>query len=847
MIVCHHFLMRDAVPGLLCALSLYAGICLGLQLESSAASDGLIDGVLLFSLAGSGVVFLLRSKRWLAFNLVLVIVACLGLVLGGDTVARIPKTSAVGLAGDGNSLVQVRARLLQPFAPPDPSTSDLLDRFQPQDENPLWQSRAELVAWVTPTEVIPCLGVVSISAPAAAHALQTGSVIQGCGWLTQILAPDNPGELDRRVFGWRNHLVGRIRMEVAPIVIEPASHFDRIRSRVQRWVDQNLTSSLGVNSQDPVRTLVVAMTTGRRLPGYGALRTRFANTGLSHFLAISGFNVAVLFAAVVVGMELLRVPGGLRGWVLATVGLGFLFVVDLEVSVLRAGVAGVMAGTSLALGRGWRADGLLAAAAIGTLIVDPWMAHNVGFQLSYAAVLALRYGSGPVDRVLGLLCPTINSRRAVWLVLFGRCVRLALAASLAAWLVSTPITLFAFGRMSPWCAVVSTVLGPLAALITVVASLASIIGGTPLVGWVAGLVLWASGWLFLWCVEMVEALPACTVVVDPFVWWWMLLALGSLCWLWIVPFGRQSLSRCGVIAVTLAVWMVAPILFVLHNTQPADTSDLDLRWVSLSIGDGSVHLLQSGGESILFDAGSISRSTIGSSVVVPALRSLGVVQLKAIVVSHPHLDHFSAVPEVVRTFPVGCVMVSESWKTIADSESAPGVLLDWLRLNGVPLVFLAQNDVFRQGPIQWRVLHPPRGFTPATINDGSLGVVLTHDSMAHRPVAVFWGDAQDQAIARYLNRADLVMPWAMELPHHGGWRPIAQQLCEWVRPSFVVQSTGPRRFLNDRFAETLKATTRGVTCRDGAIRFTLTPTTNPPAAKLERWGAGEWQELRPQS
>ena len=149
----------------------------------------------------------------------------------------------------------------------------------------------------------------------------------------------------------------------------------------------------------------------------------------------------------------------------------------------------------------------------------------------------------------------------------------------------------------------------------------------------------------------------------------------------------------------------------------------------------------------------------------------------------------------------------------------------------------------QQGPLVWRAIHPPKGFVPTAVNDGSLGFTVHHASLPDRPALLLLGDAQDQAIARCLARRDILRPWAMELPHHGGWRPIAQALCEWVRPDMVLQSTGQRRYARDRFDVVLRETPRGVTCRHGALRFTLDPSRQPQPARLERWVEGRWMPV----
>ena len=778
-------------------MALFAGSFLGLSLPRVDASDALVDAGCVVALLLVGLVWCLRCHRWVALALALLMCVVLGLIRAGHVVTRADEHDAVGALQDDPVLVRFQARLLQAPSPPDHANRDVLDAFQAAADEPRLQADATLVHLRDATTTVPTVGRVSLVMPGSESDLRAGDLVEGTGWLMPPVTNQNPGERDPRVGAWQRGWVGRLMLESTPTRVREAPWPMRARSWLQACADHNLLQALGEPPNSPVTTLVVAMTTGRQLPGYAALRQTFAATGLSHFLAISGFNVAVLFGVCGVCLEALRVPWWLRGWCLIITGVLFLVVVDVEVSVLRAGVAGVMAGTSLTFGRGWRGNGILAAAAIGTLLVDPWSARNVGFQLSYGAVLALRYGSGPVERCMVACWPKRWSMSEGWMLGSIRAMRLAFAASVAAWLVSTPITLLSFGSISPWCAVASTMLGPLAALLTVIASLVVVIGWLPLVGCLLGWPLWCLGWLFLYAVQWVGTWPLCMVVLMP-------PTSGPVC--------------------------------------PPPDPDV-LEWVALAIGDGSVHVIRCGGEVIVFDAGSISRSGAGSAVVVPALRALGVTRIQSIVVSHPHLDHYSAIPEIAQAIPVQQVVVTEAWSRIRDRTSGCGSLLAWLADHDVPVRCMVEGDTMHLGPLVWRAIHPPKGFVPTAVNDGSLGFTVHHASLPDRPALLLLGDAQDQAIARCLARRDILRPWAMELPHHGGWRPIAQALCEWVHPDMVLQSTGQRRYARDRFDVVLRETPRGVTCRHGALRFTLDPSRQPQPARLERWVEGRWMPV----
>ena len=821
--------MHDSGSGLLAAVLVFAGTCAGLAFPVRADADACADAVVFAAITMGATGWCLRTRGWWGCAAVMSIPAMLGFVVASTQMQRSPPTTATGLATAEPALVRVRATLVERFEPPDPADGDVLDRFQIDSGSPSWRARARLLAWLDPVREHEADGLVTLVAPGHVADLEPGDEVVGTGWLTAPRAAMNPGERDPLTTTWRRQLVGTVRMETPPERRVRGAWWWRLRSWIQRSVDDNLLSGMPGGGSDPVSTLVVAMTSGRQRTGYTALRSTFSNTGLSHFLAISGFNVAVLFGSARVAMELLRVPGSWRGWCLAALGFLFLVAVDVEVSVLRAGIAGVMSGASLALARGWRADGLLSAAAIATLLYDPWMAWNAGFQLSYAAVLALRYGSGPVERGLGAL------GMPAW-----RGLRLGFAASVAAWLASTPITLAWFGSVSPWCALTSTVLGPLAASLTVTASITAFLGWVPVLGTMLAHALWAQGWVFLKLVESVTLLPGCQWLPGCLPWWWAVVTLMCLASAWCALRPRSGAWWSSlVVPILLAVPACAGPERLERSCEPRPP---DVRWTSLAIGDGSVHLIESLGRAILFDAGSISTESAGSTVVVPALRALGVRSLDAVVLSHPHLDHFSAVPEVVRAFPVGRVMVTDLWKHVAP-ESGPATLLNWLHDRGTPVEFVAEGTTIEQGPLTWVALHPPAGFRPRAVNDGSLAFRIGHVGDPERPACLLLGDAQDESIARLMTRPDIRRPWAMELPHHGGWRPSAVELCRIVQPAHVLQSTGQRRFDRDRFGDALAGCWRGVTCRDGALRFSL--WLDEGRARLERWWRGAWRPVVP--
>jgi len=175
---------------------------------------------------------------------------------------------------------------------------------------------------------------------------------------------------------------------------------------------------------------------------------RFRTSGLSHLLAVSGANVAFVLA--LVGPVLRRSPRGTRLVVTLAVLAVFGAMTRWEPSVLRACAMAATAVLAAHLGRPARGVRVLSLAATLLLLVDPFLAHSVGFLLSCGASLGITLLSGPIARRLrgpAWLRESVGTTVAaqigvapVLLPVFGSIPLVALPANLLAVPLAGPLT-----------------------------------------------------------------------------------------------------------------------------------------------------------------------------------------------------------------------------------------------------------------------------------------------------------------------------------------------------------------------------------------------------------------------
>ena len=132
----------------------------------------------------------------------------------------------------------------------------------------------------------------------------------------------------------------------------------------------------------------------------------YADTGTTHIMAVSGLQVGLLFAALRWLLARLPLGGGVGRRRLLTAGLGlaliwsYAFLTGLSASVLRATVMF----TFVIIGQAWERQSslinTLSAAAFCLLLWNPYLLCDVGFQLSFLAVLSIVYLQPRISRWL---------------------------------------------------------------------------------------------------------------------------------------------------------------------------------------------------------------------------------------------------------------------------------------------------------------------------------------------------------------------------------------------------------------------------------------------------------------
>jgi competence protein ComEC len=164
------------------------------------------------------------------------------------------------------------------------------------------------------------------------------------------------------------------------------------------------------------------------------VRTDFRTTGLTHLVAVSGANVAIVAAAAFGLARALRLGLRSRTLLAGVAVVGFVILARPSPSVLRAAVMGVIGLAALATGRRRAGVPALAAAVLVLVLVEPSLATADGFVLSVLATGGLL-----------LVAPRLRDR---FVRVLPQWFAESLAVAVAAQLMTTPYIALRFSRVS---------------------------------------------------------------------------------------------------------------------------------------------------------------------------------------------------------------------------------------------------------------------------------------------------------------------------------------------------------------------------------------------------------------
>lgn len=585
--------------------------------------------------------------------------------------------------------------------------------------------------------------------------------------------PRNPHEFDYHKYALRQGIYyeGFIDQEHEVIVfrsevVTVGGAFTVLRLAIKMHFDTVLSSRSSA--------ILSALILGDKDEIDSTISTAFANTGVIHVLAVSGLHVGYVTLILVFIMGIFRLPYHFQ---MSAVIIGLLFYVMLTgaaASVMRASVMASLVIISKLLERKSDVYNLLSTAAFVILMIAPQQLYNIGFQLSFLAVLSIvslfpvfkkwvgKYLYQPHKAYNQILIPLID----LFLV------------SLAAQLGTLAMTVFYFHKVPVISLIANVVVVPLIG-VTVATGMSLLILGTlipPLA------ILWAATLegvidLMLWFVQLCASF-SWSYVSTPSIELYELGMLLIMCFTLAVLTPRQ----------TAIVWIIGIMLWININQWKALLEPPSLEVIVLDVGQGDALLIHTPqGKTVLVDAGlRFGGKDMGRDVIAPYMDSRGWRTIDLLVLTHPHNDHMGGAQYMIENYEIQKVLMPEIDYESYGYSQLRRCLKERDILTTAP--FAGEVDSTLK-PLYFRVMGPKRydpGSEPSNVNNTSLILQWFYGQAS----ILLPGDGEKSMEIDQLAFGPLLNSDVIKAPHHGSKTSSSKPYIHLVQAKHCLISLG---------------------------------------------------------
>ena len=649
--------------------------------------------------------------------------------------------------------------------------------------------------------------------------LKPGTLLQLVVKLNRPHGLSNPGGFDYEAFLFRNKILAKgyvrgeltaaLESEVDKTLPSPSVLIERLRFDIRNRL---LESSANARNTG----IVLALGLGESSLVSQSLWNQLRATGTTHLLVVSGLHVGMI------AMFLVMVSRGL--WRICLVCLptaasraphcikfclwfsllgtaGFALFTGWSLPTQRAvAMLTVFAVSRLSSRRFGVITGLLFALTF-VLVLSPLVATGSGFWLSFVAVSVLVLFAAPPQRA-----PLEESGNDTQLLsrFSARARQFAFPQIVVTLGLILPLLVFGV-RISLLAPIINLLAIPFLTLALLPASLLAVLDVALLGQSALGAIVIAD---FL-CDQLVRLLavgaelnllwePQVTPSIASY-----LLAFVCLC-ACLVPIGWRARCVCGMWTVMLGLnnldWRSEAQAGECNQAQPS------LRLDQLDVGQGLALIIRTNCHALLYDTGaSLSAEfEMGSAVIRPALRVLGIKRLDRLVISHADNDHAGGAAGVLRSVAVTDIHVggyAENFSTFQGHlgaramDARPCRRGDSWRWDGVVFSYL--------NPVSQAVGESLGGMRGSQNSRNSQSCVLK--TTLGEAAVLLTGDierAEEASLA--LRYQEQLRATVMVAPHHGSKTSSSYALLKRVDPEIVIVAAGYKNSFGHPHPEVLR-------------------------------------------
>ena len=331
----------------------------------------------------------------------------------------------------------------------------------------------------------------------SAFALRYGDLIALPAPIREVTPPLNPEEFDYGAYLARKGITGQVYLKDDWIDLQ-TNNANPIYAFSYRFRDILLASLQRSGLSDNEFGVAAAILLGYDDNLADEVRKNYVAAGSMHILCVSGMHVGIIYllAGFLLGvLNRKKWQKRLKHVLLLALIWFYALIAGLSPSILRASLMISFVIIGEMLNRKGFIINSLAASAFILLCLNPNNLFEIGFLLSYAAVIGIVVLQRPIYNLLYFKNKILDKAWGIT------------AVALAAQLATIPFTLFYFNQFTTYFWLSNLFMTPISFIVVICGMVLLMVSWIPYVNTLVGYLVWGAVYVMNWVVAKVESLP----------------------------------------------------------------------------------------------------------------------------------------------------------------------------------------------------------------------------------------------------------------------------------------------------------------------------------------------------
>ncbi|OGO86603.1 MAG: DNA internalization-related competence protein ComEC/Rec2 [Clostridiales bacterium GWD2_32_59] len=520
--------------------------------------------------------------------------------------------------------------------------------------------------------------------------------------------------------------------------------------------------------------LVNSMILGDKNSLDGDLKKLYSDAGISHIIAISGMHILVLCLIIYKVLSVLKVNKKVNAVISMLFLIFYALLTGGSPSAVRAVVMGCVMLFADVIGREKDNYSNLSFAALVLIIYNPAVVHDIGFLLSFAAVLGILTTVPLLNKLY--VCPKV--------------IKEILSSSIAAIIWTTPIIAYYFYEIPTYSLIANILVVPLSSILLIVSILGMLIG----IVWVglAKLIMVVVYYILVYnemvATYLVNLEYAKIVTGQPSIYGIILYYV--LMVLIILYFSQETEVKEKYKKYIIDAVFLIMLAIMLIQVWP---KNFNIEVLDVGQGDSIVintpknrHVLIDGGGDMNIED---TQSNTGKNIVDKYMKYSGIQKIDAVFVTHPDFDHIKGVIEIIDLVKVDKLILTIGK---ANETELQKELIKKADDKKIPIYYFKQGDHMTIDDMRITCIYPDIDVDTYSTCNNDYSLVLKVDYK--QKSILLAGDISEEAERRIIDKYKDLDVDLLKIAHHGSKYSTTNEFLEEVKPESAIISVGRNNY-----------------------------------------------------